>query len=124
LPLDSNPRKRVPFESGSAEPAESPHSGRRRVDDISPKFATIRVFAALSGISRRNCYIHLAAGNLRGHLVGSRTLVDVEHGLARIASQPPPLVTRFEDDRHAPVEGAQRAGVAERAHSDRPGLAA
>jgi hypothetical protein len=94
------------------------------MDTISPEFLTVRAFAARCGMSRRSVYAHLAAGHFQGHLVGSRTLIDVEPALRWIRSQPPPRVLRDGEEPDAPAEGAQRTGAAERARGDRPGLAA
>lgn len=53
-----------------------------------PVFATIPDWSAISGISRSRTYELLASGALRAKRVGNRTIVDVRHGLAWLASQP------------------------------------
>jgi hypothetical protein len=83
-----------------------------------PKFATITTWMLLSGISRRNTYEHLRRGNLKGHKVGSRTLIDVDHGLAWIESHPGPSTWRPDAVRDPTAEGAGRA------QPDRSALAA
>jgi hypothetical protein len=59
---------------------------------LSPRFATIKAWTVLSGMSRRNVFDHIAKGNLVAHKLGKRTLVDVEAGLAWIKSQPAPKI--------------------------------
>jgi hypothetical protein len=68
--------------------------------------------------------VHSAAGNLRGHLVGSRTLIDVEADLAWIRSHAPPAVSDIEDEPNPSAADTERAGQAERAPAMRPSLAA
>jgi hypothetical protein len=55
---------------------------------LTPKFGTIDTWIALSGMGRRTTYDELGRGNLRAVKVGTRTLVNIEAGLAWIASQP------------------------------------
>lgn len=54
-----------------------------------PKFCTIEHWLAMSGMGRRSTYEALARGDLRAVKAGSRTLIDVENGLAWINSLPP-----------------------------------
>lgn len=58
----------------------------------SPKFATIEDWCAISGMSRRVTYDKLGSQELKAIKVGGRTLVDVEHGLAWLASCPPAII--------------------------------
>jgi hypothetical protein len=55
-----------------------------------PKFAPISTWVALSGMTRTATYAALATGDLRGikQPGGRRTLIDVEHGLTWLRSQP------------------------------------
>ena len=55
---------------------------------MEPKFATIETWLALTGLGRSKTYYLLAEGTLRAIKAGKRTLIDVEHGLAWLRSQP------------------------------------
>ncbi len=55
---------------------------------LTPKFGTIDTWIALSGMGRRTTYDELGRGNLRAVKVGTRTLINIEAGLAWIASRP------------------------------------
>jgi hypothetical protein len=54
-----------------------------------PKFASIKEWLLISGMTRRNTYRRFGSGDLKSHKVGKRVLVDVEAGLSWIASLPP-----------------------------------
>lgn len=54
-----------------------------------PKFCTIDYWLAISGMGRRATYDKLGTGELRAVKQGSRTLIDVEAGLAWLRSLPP-----------------------------------
>jgi len=56
------------------------------------KFAQINDFCRISGLGRTTVYYRLADGCLRAVKVGKRTLIDVDAGLAWIASQPPAVI--------------------------------
>jgi hypothetical protein len=58
----------------------------------SPKFATIDNWLVMSGMGRRNVYDKLGTGELKAVKVGSRTLIDVEAGLAWLRSRPPAVI--------------------------------
>ena len=58
-----------------------------------PKFGPIPVWMATSGMSRSGTYEALGDGRLRAVKLGSKTLVDFEHGLAYLASLPPAKIT-------------------------------
>lgn len=58
----------------------------------SPARATIASWCSLSGMSRSATYEALAAGRLRAVKLGSRTLIDVPHGLAWLDSLPPATI--------------------------------
>jgi len=60
--------------------------------EISPLFATIPVWSALSGMCRRTIFDHIAKGNIVAHKVGGRTLINVAASAAWIRSQPAPKV--------------------------------
>jgi hypothetical protein len=54
----------------------------------SPKFAPIPQWCVISGMSRTATYNALGRGDLKAIKVGSRTLVDVEAGLAWLRALP------------------------------------
>lgn len=54
-----------------------------------PKYAPIKPdWCAISGMSRRKTYEELGNGNLKAIKVGTRTLIDVEAGLAWLRTLP------------------------------------
>ena len=53
-----------------------------------PARATVSDWCALSGMSRTSTYLALGAGHLRAIKFGTRTLIDVPHGLAWLDSLP------------------------------------
>ncbi|MDA8252039.1 MAG: hypothetical protein M0Z28_23140 [Rhodospirillales bacterium] len=55
-----------------------------------PKYAPLSAWLAISGMTRTATYHALARGDLRAikQPGGRRTLIDVEHGLAWLRSQP------------------------------------
>jgi hypothetical protein len=54
-----------------------------------PKFAPIEPdWCTISGMSRRMTYEEIGRGNLKAVKLGTRTLVDVEHGLEYLRSLP------------------------------------
>lgn len=57
---------------------------------VAPKFAPLPVWVALSGMTRTGTYVALSKRELRAikQPGGRRTLIDVEHGLAWLRSQP------------------------------------
>jgi hypothetical protein len=57
-----------------------------------PRFATIDNWCALSGMGRRVTYDELGRGNLKAIKVGTRTLVDVEAGLAWLRARPTAVI--------------------------------
>jgi len=57
-----------------------------------PAFATVSAWCALSGMGRSATYEALGAGHLRAVKLGSRTLIDVPHGLAWLNSLPPAAI--------------------------------
>jgi hypothetical protein len=58
------------------------------VSSINPKYATIPDWQGLSGMRRTSTYEALGRGDLRSIKIGSRVLIDVEAGLAWLASLP------------------------------------
>jgi hypothetical protein len=54
-----------------------------------PKFAPLPQWCAISGMSRTGSYNALGRGDLKAIKVGSRTLIDVDAGLAWLRSLPP-----------------------------------
>lgn len=63
-----------------------------RRNSIIPAFATLSVWRQISGIGRSLTYELLGAGQLRARKVGTRTLIDVSHGLAWLDAQPIAIV--------------------------------
>lgn len=61
-----------------------------------PAFATIAGWQRLSGMSRSRTYELLAAGDLKAIKLRSRTLVDVEAGLAWMRTLPAAIVAKGE----------------------------
>jgi hypothetical protein len=53
-----------------------------------PKFASIPKWQALTGMSRTGTYKALGRGELKVIKLGSKLLLDVDHGLAWLRSQP------------------------------------
>jgi hypothetical protein len=58
-----------------------------------PKYCSIADWGAISGMRRSSTYEALGRGDLRAIKVGSRTLIDVEAGLAWLASMPAAEIT-------------------------------
>ena len=56
---------------------------------LSPKFGTIDTWMQISGMGRRTTYDELGRGNLKAVKAGTRTLVNIEAGLAWLAALPP-----------------------------------
>ena len=55
---------------------------------LTPKYGGIDTWCALTGMSVRGTYDRLAAGDLVAVKVGSRTLLNIEKGLAWLETQP------------------------------------
>jgi len=64
---------------------------------VTPKFCTIDVWLALTGMGRRTVYDELGRGNLKAVKVGTRTLINAEAGLAWLHSQPPAKIRAPKD---------------------------
>lgn len=69
---------------------------------ITPAFATIDNWCAISGMGRRSTYDAVGRGDLRAIKAGTRTLIDVEHGLAYMRSLPPAKIRAPRHQRTAP----------------------
>ena len=54
----------------------------------SPAFASVADWCRLSGMGRTAIYHALSRGDLRARKVGSKTLIDVQHGMAWLHSLP------------------------------------
>jgi hypothetical protein len=54
----------------------------------SPKFAPLTHWCTISGMSRTASYNALGRGDLKAIKIGSRTLIDVDAGLAWLRSLP------------------------------------
>lgn len=65
-----------------------------------PAYATVPGWCAISGMKRTTTYHEISQGNLRAIKLGARTLVDVAHGLAWLATLPLARVTMSRG--HAP----------------------
>ncbi len=61
---------------------------------IEPKFAPLPQWCLLSGMTRTATYVALGEGKLRAikQPGGRRTLIDVQHGLEWLRSQPPVVI--------------------------------
>jgi hypothetical protein len=58
------------------------------MSETKPEWATIRGFSEMTGISRSSIYLALGRGDLRAKKFGTRTLIDVRHGLGWLQSLP------------------------------------
>jgi hypothetical protein len=56
---------------------------------ITPRYATIPDWCAISGMGRSNTYVEIGRRHIRAVKLGTRTLIDVEAGLAWLATLPP-----------------------------------
>jgi hypothetical protein len=67
------------------------HTRKRRhlMTIPSPKYCTIEDWGTISGMSRRVTYEKLGGGELKAIKAGTRTLIDVDAGLAWLRSLPP-----------------------------------
>ncbi len=57
-----------------------------------PAYATVPGWCNISGMKRSTTYHEISRGNLRAVKLGARTLLDVPHGLAWLASLPPATI--------------------------------
>jgi hypothetical protein len=57
-----------------------------------PAYAPIADWCKLSGMGRRVTYDRLGTGDLKAIKLGSRTLVDVQHGLVYLRSRPAAVI--------------------------------
>ncbi len=69
-----------------------------------PAYATVPGWCAISGMKRTTTYHEISRGNLRAIKLGARTLLDVQHGLAWLATLP--LATVTSPGGQAPKKGA------------------
>ena len=60
---------------------------------VTPRYAPISDWCSLSGMGRSSVYEALGRGDLKAIKLGVRTLIDVEHGLAWLASMPAAEIT-------------------------------
>jgi excisionase family DNA binding protein len=56
---------------------------------MQPKFASIQDWLKISGLGRTTVYHLIAEGKLKAIKAGTRTLIDVEHGLVWLHALPP-----------------------------------
>jgi hypothetical protein len=75
-----------------ADGASVPRSAKLRAADFI-KYATIADWELISGMRRTATYEALGCGNLRAIKLDNRTLIDVEHGLAWLATLPAAEIT-------------------------------
>jgi hypothetical protein len=75
-----------------ADEASVARSAKLRAADFI-KYATITDWELISGMRRTATYEALGCGNLRAIKLDNRTLIDVPHGLAYLASLPAALIT-------------------------------
>ena len=76
---------------------------------ITPRYSPIADWCALSGMSRSCTYEALGRGDLKAIKLGVRTLIDVEAGLAWLASMPPAEITTGRRHRPRPAEAPRAA---------------
>jgi hypothetical protein len=57
-------------------------------DGTVPDYETIASWCKRTGMSQANVYVKLQAGELLAIKIGTRTHIDVKHGLAWLAAQP------------------------------------
>jgi hypothetical protein len=74
----------------------------KRSGAITPAFTTIENWCVISGMGRRSTYAALGRGDLRAIKAGTRTLIDVEHGLAYMRSLPPAKIRAPRHQQTAP----------------------
>jgi hypothetical protein len=72
---------------------------------VTPRYAPIRDWCFISGMSRSTTYEALGRGDLKAIKLGVRTLIDVEHGLAWLASMPAAEISTGRNRRPAPSLG-------------------
>jgi hypothetical protein len=73
---------------------------------VTPRFAPISDWCVISGMGRSSVYEALGRGDLKAIKLGTRTLIDVEAGLAWLASMPPAVITTGRNRRPASLSGA------------------
>lgn len=74
-------------------PTDCPSSAKAPAYSASPPArATVADWCKLSGMGRSTTYEALGNGHLHAVKLGSRTLIDVTHGLAWLNSLPPAVI--------------------------------
>jgi hypothetical protein len=68
------------------------HMSANNTSADAPKYATLATWQALSGMSRSASYEAIGRGQLRALKLNGRTLIDVDAGLAWMASLPPAVI--------------------------------
>jgi hypothetical protein len=79
-----------------------------------PKFAPLLGWCALSGMSRTGTYNALGSGDLKAIKVGTRTMIDVDAGLAWLRSLPPPQIRQQKSDRVATASSTEAPRATDR----------
>jgi excisionase family DNA binding protein len=72
--------------------AIQPPSARAAAEPLQPKYCSITQWCEMTGVGRRTVYDLLGSGDLRAIKVGSKTLIDCEHGMAWLRSRPPAVI--------------------------------
>ena len=81
------------------------------VSAVTPRYASVPVWCATSGMSRSTTYEALGRGDLRAIKLGARTLIDVEAGLAWLGSMPAAKITTGRSRRPSPAAATGAAAV-------------
>jgi hypothetical protein len=89
---------------------------------ITPRYASITSWGLLSGQGRSATYEALGQGHLRAIKLGSRTLIDVEHGLAWLASMPAAKITTGRKRGRLSLEEPEPRPPREVSHDTRVGV--
>ena len=72
--------------------ASQPTPAHAAAETLQPRYCSITRFCEMSGLGRRTIYDLLGSGDLRAIKVGTKTLLDVEHGLDWLKSRPPAVI--------------------------------
>jgi hypothetical protein len=88
---------RIPMGTTTSHDTNATPANHRTVEAAAAamprKYATIRDWLDMSGMSRTGAYEAIGRGDLRAIKLGTRTLIDVEHGLTWMASLPAAKIT-------------------------------
>lgn len=73
--------------------SQAPAAGAASAASAHPAYVSVADWCALSGMGRTKTYEALADSHLRAVKLGAKTLIDVQHGLAWLASLPAARIT-------------------------------